>query len=102
MEIPDSTQHLNLNGAHPSPGNMAAVATLLELHGSVYVTGACTDVLPGMGALLMGTALEAVKHIRSHIETWMGREWMGPRQHLDLGDLFDQFLHEMQTQLTKK
>jgi hypothetical protein len=101
MEIPDSTRQLDLNGSHVGPANLAGIATQLELYGSIYVTGACTDAFPGMGALLMGTALEATRHIRTRVELWMGREWMGPRQHLELGDLFDEFLHELQTQLTK-
>lgn len=99
-EIPDSTPHLDLNGSIVSPSNLACIATQLELHGSLYVYGACTDELPGVASLLMGTTLEAVKHIRTHIELWMGAEWMRPRQHLELGDLFDQFLHEMQRRET--
>lgn len=100
MEIPDNTSKLNLHGCRVGPGNLAQIATQLELYGAVYAHGASTEPLPGMACLLLGTTLESVRHIRTRIELWMGVDWMQTRLHLELGDLFDQFLEEMQRQKT--
>lgn len=59
MQIPDDTPSVNLNGCMPVPAMMARIATMLEEHGSVYVTGASVSgVGPGFCAYLMGQAAE--------------------------------------------
>jgi len=65
MQIPDDTQVLDLNCAMPVPAILAHIATVLELHGAVYVRNATAPASgPGTCALHLGFRLSQAQQLK--------------------------------------